>query len=248
MSEIFKMNSLPEVRLLMASEFGLVVEFGQAISPEINQQVQQLAKKIERDLLFGIIEVIPTYRSLSVYFDPEVVTRQKVACYIQNLLQCPSKEEALKRIEKKVMKVPVCYGGVMGPDLESVARYTGLTVDEVIRLHTQKTYLVYMLGFTPGFPYLGGLADELHVPRQLKPRAKVPAGSVGIGGHQTGIYPVESPGEWWLIGRTPLKLFKLNESEPFSFSPGEHLEFYPITVEEYFAISRGQIVRESDEA
>lgn len=241
-------NRLPEVRFLRSSEFGLVVEFGQTISAEINQQVQALMTKIERSLLVGIIEVIPTYRSLTVYFEPGTVSRKRVTQYIEELLQNPFTPEVPEQIKKKVIKVPVCYGGVMGPDLEYVARYTGLTAREVVELHTQQSYLVYMLGFTPGFPYLGGLSEKLFVPRQTKPRNKVPAGSVGIGGYQTGIYPVESPGEWWLIGRTPLKLFEPQETEPFLFSPGDHLEFYSITVEEYFAMSRKRSGRESEKA
>lgn len=228
---------MSEIRLLVAGECGLVIEFGAAISPAINRLVQQLTELINSSSIKGIIEVVPTYRAVTVYFEPLVITRQELAaCISSRLLKInPPNGQAAAA---KTVYVPVCYGGVMGPDLEYVARYTGLQSEQVIAVHTAQSYLVYMLGFTPGFPYLGGLPEQLAVPRQEKPRAKVPAGSVGIGGSQTGLYPVESPGEWWLIGRTPVKVFNPSNSQPFLFAQGDYLHFYAITVDEYFTIRR----------
>ncbi|CQR71005.1 Kinase A inhibitor [Sporomusa ovata DSM 2662] len=228
---------LSGVRMLVAGEYGLVIEFDPEISPAINRRVQQLAGLLNSSLLPGVIEVVPTYRTVMVYYDPLVIARQELSGVISQML-CKMNPQSSLPTESKTVYVPVCYGGVLGPDLEHVARYTRLTAAEVIDIHTATSYLVYMLGFTPGFPYLGGLAEQLAMPRQEKPRAKVPAGSVGIGGSQTGLYPVESPGEWWLIGRTPVKAFNPKNSRPFLFSPGDYLQFYAITVEEYFAIRR----------
>lgn len=231
------MEVLEEVRLLTAGEYGLVVEFGRAISPEINRLVQQLTGQLSAKQLGGILEVVPAYRSLAVYFDPLILARQELTAHICQLLEGLQDQEQTC-LRARLVYVPVCYGGVLGPDLEYVAKYTGLSAAEVVGLHTANPYLVYMLGFTPGFPYLGGLAEPLMVPRQEKPRSKVPAGSVGIGGNQTGLYPVESPGEWWLIGRTPLKAFDVRQSNPFLAAAGDYIQFVSITIDEYFDIRR----------
>lgn len=226
-----------EVKLLIAGEAGLVVEFEAVISPEINGLVQQLMKLLKHNPLEGIIEVVPTYKSITIYFNPLLTSRERITQLIRQLL---SKIEPLatKCLTARMVHVPVCYGGVFGPDLEFVARYAGMSPHEVISLHTAEPYLVYMLGFTPGFPYLGGMSELIAVPRQEKPRTKVPAGSVGIGGNQTGVYPIESPGEWWLIGRTPLKTFQPASDDPFLISAGDYLQFYAISIEDYFAIRR----------
>ncbi|WP_425058841.1 5-oxoprolinase subunit B [Sporomusa carbonis] len=230
-------DCLSNVKLLVAGEYGLVIEFGTVISPEINQLVRQLTILITSNPIKGIVEVVPTYRSVTVYFDPLSVTRQELSRFILQLLSTVKLQE-LDRVSSKMVHIPVCYGGVLGPDLEFVARYTGLSAREVITIHTSKPYLVYMLGFTPGFPYLGGLSEQLMVPRQEKPRAKVPAGSVGIGGNQTGFYPIESPGEWWLIGRTPIRAFNPEGNPPFLVAAGDYLHFVDITIDEYFTIRR----------
>lgn len=224
-----------EVKLLMASEAGLVVEFESVISPEINGLVQQLMKRLMHKPQVGIIEVVPTYKSVTVYFDPLRTTRQQVIQLIKQLL-AQIKPIDTTPLAARIVHVPVCYGGVFGPDLEFVARYTGLSTQEVMSIHTVKPYLVYMLGFTPGFPYLGGMSEQIAVPRQEKPRTKVPAGSVGIGGNQTGVYPIESPGEWWLIGRTPIKTFQPSSNDPFLVSAGDYFQFFSISIEEYFTI------------
>ncbi|HEY3423471.1 MAG TPA: 5-oxoprolinase subunit PxpB [Negativicutes bacterium] len=230
-------NFVDNVKLLVAGEYGLVVEFSSAISPRINVFVQQFTRLITANTPPGILEVVPTYRSVTVYFDPLVITRQQLSQFVTKILS-NIKPRQLEYLSSPIIHVPVCYGGVLGPDLEYVARYTGLPIREVIAIHTSRPYLVYMLGFTPGFPYLGGLQEQLVVPRQEKPRVKVPAGSVGIGGNQTGFYPIESPGEWWLIGRTPLKAFNPKHSNPFLVAAGDYVQFTAIELDEYFRIRR----------
>lgn len=230
-------NFLADVKLLVAGEHGLVVEFGSVISPGINLLVQQFTRLIIADTIPGIVEVVPTYRSVTVYFDPLIITQQNLSRFVKKILS-DIKPRELETLSSVIVHVPVCYGGVLGPDLEYVARYAGLSLREVIKVHTSKPYLVYMLGFTPGFPYLGGLQEQLVVPRQEKPRINVPAGSVGIGGNQTGFYPSESPGEWWLIGRTPLKAFDPQQSNPFLVAAGDYVQFVAIELDEYFKIRR----------
>jgi len=228
---------LNEIKMLVAGEHGLVIEFRAVISPEINVLVQQLSRLLQSKTIKGIIEVVPTYRSVTVYFDPLVITRHDLSQFITERLS-EIRQQDVECLALKIIHVPVCYGGVLGPDLEVVARYTGLSAEQVITIHTSKPYLVYMLGFIPGFPYLGGLPNQIAVPRQDKPRTRIPAGSVGIGGNQTGFYPIESPGEWWLIGRTPIKAFNPKSANPFLFAPGDYLHFVDISIDAYFTIRR----------
>jgi inhibitor of KinA len=226
-----------EFKMLVAGEHGLVIEFGTVISPEINVLVQQMSRLLQIKKIKGIIEIVPTYRSVTVYFDPLIITRQDLSQFIIEIFS-EIRQQDVESLSPKIVHVPVCYGGVLGPDIELVARYTGLSAQKMITIHTSKPYLVYMLGFIPGFPYLGGLPSQLAVPRQVKPRTKIPAGSVGIGGSQTGFYPIESSGEWWLIGRTPIKAFNPKSSNPFLFSPGDYLHFVEISIDEYFTVRR----------
>lgn len=226
-----------KIRMLVAGEQGLVIEFGEVISPAINARVQQLTRLLHLKNINGILEVMPTYRSVTVYFDPLVIARQELTGVIKALL-CEMQQQDALGLSPRVVHVPVCYGGVLGPDLEYVARFTGLTPQEVIAFHTSKPYLIYMLGFIPGFPYLGGMPSQIAVPRQEKPRVKIPGGSVAIGGSQTGFYPIESSGEWWLIGRTPIKAFNPKCANPFLFSAGDYLLFEEIAIDVYFEIRR----------
>lgn len=228
---------LKNVKMFVASEYGLVVEFGTVISPKVNALAQQLTRLLLGKKIQGIIEVIPTYRSVMVNFDPLCITRLALSASIQETIGEMNIEE-IKKLSARVVYIPVCYGGVLGPDLEFVARHTELSTKEVIKIHTSKPYLVYMLGFSPGFPYLGGMSDKIAVPRQDELRPKIPAGSVGIGRNQTGFYPVESSGGWRLIGRTPIKAFNPSNVNPFLFSAGDYLQFVDITIDEYFAIRR----------
>lgn len=225
-----------EIRILTAGEQGLVVEFGTGIDEAINTRVHQLTKVLRESSTSGLREIVPTYRSLLVYFDPLVIERERLIGLIQETNKYLG-ESAETAGDKRIIKIPVCYGGEFGPDIDYVASHNGLSVEEVIDIHTSVPYLVYMLGFTPGFPYLGGMSDKIATPRLEKPRTVIPPGSVGIAGKQTGFYPIASPGGWQLIGRTPIKAFDSRKTNPFLFGAGDYLKFYNISPEEYGTIS-----------
>lgn len=222
-------------KILVAGEQGMVIDFGDEITVKINRLVQQLVEVLNSWEMKGIIEVVPTYRSIIVYFDPLQITRDELTLGIRQFLTQLGNGE-IQAITRRVIHVPVCYGGVFGPDIDYVVRRTKLSIEEVINIHTSRQYLIYMLGFTPGFPYLGGLDDKLVVPRLEKVRSKIPTGSVGIAGRQTGFYTVESSGEWRLIGRTPLRAFYPENLNPFLFTAGDYLQFKSISVDEFFEI------------
>ncbi|MBW2596542.1 MAG: 5-oxoprolinase subunit PxpB [Deltaproteobacteria bacterium] len=218
----------PKIRVV--GDRGLLVEYGDRIDPVVNQKVISIAIGLEHDAPAGVIEIIPSYRSLMIVYDPSVTTTSVLQESLSSL------EKRLPEIEiptPQTVEIPVCYGGEFGPDIQFVAENHGLTVDEVIRIHSEPEYQIFMIGFTPGFPYLGGLPKELHTPRKKTPRAQVLAGSVGIANEQTGIYPVTSPGGWQLIGRTPVKLFDLERPNPFLYQAGDRIKFNPISLEEY---------------
>ena len=219
-----------EPRFLSGGDRAIFVEFGDAIDPEINRRVRHLMLSLHRERVRGIVETVPTYRSLLVYFEPRQIDGSRLRETLRLLAQ-QTGEDALPR--PRLIEVPTVYGSEYGPDLEFVAQHGSLSAPEVIRTHTGAPYLVYMIGFLPGFPYLGGMSPRIATPRLATPRAKVPAGSVGIAGSQTGIYPAESPGGWRLIGRTPLKLFDPGREPPALFQAGDYLSFISITPQEY---------------
>lgn len=230
------------VRMLVAGEQGLVVEFGDSIDPAVNARVHRLARALAARGLDGVIEVVPTYRSVLVLFDPLILPRKRLASEVGALLATPPVEEEPGACGNTV-ELPVLYGGEFGPDLAFVARHNGLSTDEVISIHSSSAYLVYMLGFTPGFPYLGGMSSRIAAPRLPSPRTKVPSGSVGIAGSQAGVYPLESPGGWRLIGRTPVRLFDLEAERPFLLAPGDIVRFRPVDEEEYWAYLQVEEIR-----
>jgi antagonist of KipI len=214
------------VRFLSHGEGGLVVELGDTIDPALNARVHRLARAVREALGPTIEEVVPSYRSLLVAFDPLRVSRAELESSLRAL--SPAAREVGETSPSRVIEIPVCYGGQHGPDLAAVAAHAGLPEAEVIRLHAAPDYLVYMLGFTPGFPYLGGLDPRLATPRLASPRSEVPGGAVAIGGVQTGIYPVPSPGGWRLVGGTPLRLFDPRLASPFLVAPGDRIRFVPV--------------------
>jgi inhibitor of KinA len=230
-----EMVCMDNVRLLTAGEQGLVLEFGDRIEAAVNERVHQTAGRLTAGGIEGIIEVVPTYRSLLVYFDPLAITREVLSSRIMELM-AEGKGGDAKKLNARVVEIPVCYGGELGPDLDFVASHNKLTHEEVIAIHTSAPYMVYMLGFMPGFPYLGGMSERIATPRLEKPRTAIPAGSVGIAGSQTGFYPVESPGGWQIIGRTPIKAFNPDSQTPFPFAAGDYLKFRAITREEFAVI------------
>jgi len=230
------------VRMLAAGEQGLVVEFGNAIDPAVNARIHRLARALAERVLEGVIESVPTYRSLLVLFDPLVLPRERLVSEVEELLAAPAIEE-VSGAGGNTVELPVLYGGEFGPDLDFVARHNGLSAEEVFAIHSSAAYLVYMLGFTPGFPYLGGMSSRIATPRLPSPRGKVPSGSVGIAGNQAGVYPLESPGGWRLIGRTPLRLFDLAAERPFLLAPGDVVRFRPVDEEEYWAYFQVEEIR-----
>lgn len=221
-------------RFLLAGDKGLLVEFGAAIAPEINQKVREVFLSLEKMPIGGVTEVIPTYRSLLVLYDPMQIDLDTLTREILNRENMADKWEIPP---PETSEIPVAYGDDFGPDLEFVAEYNGLSPEEVIEIHTSGTYLIYMLGFTPGFPFLGGLSERLFTPRLKKPRQVVPAGSVGIANNQTGIYSIDSPGGWRLIGRTPVKLYDPTRSPPILLKPGNYLRFKRISREEFWELA-----------
>lgn len=225
------------VRFLPAGDAALTVEFGNRIALSLNRKVRALAAALEKAALAGIVEVVPTYRSLTIYYDPLSLSLTDLRNSVEGLLD---RLEDISLPAPRVVTIPTVYGGEFGPDLPSVAQHCGLTEEQVIRLHTRPTYHVYMLGFTAGYPYLGGMPKRLTTPRLPSPRLRVPAGSVGIGGNQTGVYSVESPGGWRLIGRTPLTLFDPKWEIPVLIRPGDQVQFVRIPPDEYEArLARG---------
>jgi len=220
------MTPYGEPRFLVAGDSALVVEFGDEISPEVNRKVHALAYALGKGAPPGLGELVPTYRSLLIHYDPLRLSYDEVRAFVSEALQeC----EELPTPEPRLIEVPVVYGGEFGPDIEFVAEHNGLTVEEVISLHCGATYTVYMLGFSPGFAYLGEMPEAIATPRLETPRTLVPAGSVGIAGAQTGIYPIATPGGWRLIGRTPLKLFDPEGNPPTLLQAGDVVRFVPIS-------------------
>ena len=218
--------SRPLPRMRLCGETALSIEFGDDIHPSINRQVHALSHALRALGEPGILELNPTYRSLFVQYDPWEISYERLLMNIESALAAASKE----RLEPAdILEIPVCYGRGLGPDLEEVAARHGLTPESVVALHASPVYDVVMVGFTPGFPYLSGLDRRLVTPRKEVPRKLVPAGSVGIADRQTGIYSIDSPGGWQIIGRTPLRLFDPNRNDPFLVKPGDRLRFTPIT-------------------
>lgn len=220
-----------ETKYLLAGDKSIVVEFGDIIDEEINRKVINLMKNIEEsNLIESIYEMIPTYRSLMINYNPLKITFNNL---INSVKEIESNLKISDKGEKKVVKIPVLYGEDFGPDIETVAKHNDLTIEEVIKIHSEEEYLVYMLGFTPGFTYLGGMNKKLETPRLSNPRVKIPAGSVGIAGKQTGVYPIDSPGGWQLIGRTPIKLYDPKRENPILLSAGDYVKFFSITKGEF---------------
>ena len=205
-----------------AGDAAILVSFGTTIELELNRRVHALARLVAAAGLAGLGEGVPGYTTLLVHYDPLLLDGEQA---LAALHQLAGQAAALSLPEPRQVEVPVHYGGEHGPDLESVARHTRLSPQEVVRIHAGGIYPVYFIGFTPGFPYLGGLDRRLATPRLETPRPLVPAGSVGIAGQQTGIYSVDSPGGWRLIGWTPLKLFDPLADPPAMLAPGDVVRF-----------------------
>jgi len=221
---------LSDFRIVPAGDSMLVVEFEERIDLAINARAISLARSLQVSPIRGVRDVVPAYRSVAVFFDPLRTDYNALLDRLERDAAWSVQEPAEHR---QPIRVPVCYGGEFGPDLPSVARFARITEDEVVAMHAAGTYRVFMLGFVPGFAYLGLVDPRIAAPRHSTPRVRVPLGSVGIAGVQTGIYPAETPGGWQLIGRTPLKSFDMTRPEPFLMKPGDSVTFLPIDRAEY---------------
>ncbi len=224
------------VRLM--GDRGILLEYGDSIEPEVNLRVRAMAALLESRPIRGILEVVPTYRTLLLVYDPMLTEPYSLLEGLKALEEGGVSEAQIP--PPREVEIPVCYGGEFGPDMEFVADYHGLGVEDVIRIHSSPCYQIYMMGFTPGFPFLGGLPEKLATPRLETPRLHVPAGSVAIAANQTGIYPISSPGGWRLIGRTPLRLFRPERKQPFFYRAGDLIRFRPISREEFNALAEQQ--------
>jgi inhibitor of KinA len=229
---------LPTAHLYPLGDAAVVLQLGDTISEATHRAIQALGHSLDQAPFPGLREYVPAFTTLTVYYDPWIVSRngkrnpyKAIADRLYSLLRELSTTSESET--QPVVEIPVCYGGSFGPDMAVVAEHTGLAPAEVIRLHTEPEYLVYMIGFAPGFPYLGGMLEQLATPRKAQPRPLVPAGSVGIAGGQTGVYSLPTPGGWQLIGRTPRRLFTPEAASPSLLRAGQRLRFVAISEEQY---------------
>lgn len=224
---------MQQVELFPVGDCGLLAVCGQKIDEGVGDRVSALDAAVRQARLPGVIETVPAFASLLVRYDP---LRTDYDTLAREVTPLAARAGSGHHHGGRVVTIPVCYGGEFGPDLDFVARHAGLSPEEVIRRHTAPRYRIYMLGFLPGFPYLGGLDPALFTPRLDNPRTAISAGSVGIGGQQTGIYPVASPGGWQLIGRTPLRLF--DPDQPPRYAAGDRIRFTAITPGQFAELAR----------
>lgn len=240
-SERLAKGELPgEVKMVPLGDSALVVRFGDSIAPETHRRVRQLTDYLQLHPFAGMIECVPAFASVTIYYEPLTLLTEygaEAAAADRDFpygIACALAAGILRRLRDdpvspaRVVEIPVCYGGEWGPDLDEVAEHNGLTREEVIRLHASADYLVYMLGFAPGFAYLGGMSERIATPRRQTPRLAIPAGTVAIGGGQTGVYPIETPGGWQCIGRTPVDLFLPRQMPPALLKAGDVVRFCPI--------------------
>jgi len=211
-----------------AGDSAIVIEWGEpGVDAEANARAVAVAARIRRLAVDGVLDVVPTLRTVGVHFDPLRITRERLAAVLQSVHLDDGVDDSAQA--GKLHQIPVCYGGSFGPDLADVAAITGLSEEAVVSEHTAPVYRVLMLGFMPGFAYMGPVASAIKVSRRTTPRVSIPAGSVAIAGHQTGIYPSESPGGWQIIGRTPVRPFDLDRTPTFLFAPGDRVQFQSVS-------------------
>ncbi|MEC0242428.1 5-oxoprolinase subunit PxpB [Paenibacillus dokdonensis] len=223
----------------------LLIQFGENVDEATNSLVQEAASRLEQYPFPGFQECVPSFTTLTVYYDPLHLNQpagggtafEFVRTIVAGLLQ---DMETIPATERETIQIPVCYGGEYGPDLAYVAEVNGLDEEDVIKIHTGQDFLVYALGFAPGFPYLGGVPESIAAPRKTTPRLRIPAGSVGIAGTQTGIYPLETPGGWQIIGRTPLALFRPDQDPPVLLKSGQMIRFKAVSFSEYTRLAGGR--------
>jgi inhibitor of KinA len=217
-------------RIVPAGDSAVLLEFDERIDPAVNARAVAVAQSIEASPVDGVRDVVPTFKSVAIYFDP---LRTDVKQLMSRLEIEGTRTRPDTAVDRPPVRIPVCYGGELGPDLEEVAAFAGMHPSGVIAVHTSRTYRVFMLGFLPGFAYLASVDPRIAAPRRDRARVRVAAGSVGIAGAQTGIYPSDTPGGWRLVGRTPVRPYDPDRLSPFLLAPGDRVEFYSIEVDEY---------------
>lgn len=227
-------------RIVSAGDSAIVVEFDDRVDPSVNARAIAVADAIQAAGLAGVRDVVPTFRAVAIYFDPLHTDGDALMARVEAEAAGSSQQADAERTP---VRIPVCYGGDLGPDLGAVAEFSQLDEATVVALHTGRSYRVFMLGFVPGFAYLGTVDDRIAMPRRATPRVRVPPGSVGIAGVQTGIYPLETPGGWQLVGRTPLKPFDPARAEPFLLKAGDTVEFYAIDKQQFDEVARDGFTR-----
>jgi len=217
-------------RIVPAGDAAVIVEFEERIDPAVNARTVAFADAVQAAGLRGVRDVVPSFRSVAVYFDPLRTDYEALMATLEAEAARPTGDTIVERVP---IRIPVCYGDDFGPDLSSVAAFAKMSETDVIRIHTSVTYRVFMVGFVAGFAYMGIVDQRIAMPRHSTPRVRVPLGTVGIAGVQTGIYPAETPGGWQLIGRTPVKPFDAARAEPFLMKAGDSVQFYAIERSEY---------------
>lgn len=233
-------STAPDWRIVPMGDRCLLVEFEARVDAEINRKARSLAARLLCEPPPGVVDVVPTFCSVAVYYRPEQFGPAP-APFEQLRLQVEAVLKSGVEVAKdfgRIVHVPVCYGGEQGPDLDEVAMACGMTADEVVRAHVASDHVVFMLGFSPGFPYIGGLDSRLAMPRRATPRTSIPAGTVAIARDQTAIYTFETPGGWNMIGRTPMKLFDPQAEPPCRLQPGDRIRFVPMPRDQFDAYDR----------
>lgn len=236
---LLAMTQLPDYTIFPLGDTAITIDFGNSIDETINRKVLALFHTLKENFMPGIIEVVPAYSSLAVYYDVLLIKKQypqyktafeAITDKLSAKLKQPSSETA---IDNELIKIPVCYAPEFAPDMQEITRLKNINTEDIVRIHTSKEYIVYMLGFLPGFTYMAKVDDAISVPRKMTPRINVEAGSVGIAGYQTGVYPLPSPGGWQIIGRTPLRLFNAGSESFTLLKPGNRVQFYSISKDEF---------------
>ena len=219
-----------KIKFLTAGDSAIVMEFGDTIEKELNARIAAVVESLKKKNIDGILDILPTYMSVLINYDPVKISYGEMVDTLKGLSKADSGEQS---DEVRLIEIPTIYGGEYGPDIDFVAENAKMSKEEVIKIHSGTDYLVYMMGFMPGFTYLGGLDERIATPRLKSPRLKIEPGSVGIAANQTGMYPLESPGGWQLIGRTPLKLFDDTKEPPVFIQAGDYIRYVSIDQKEY---------------